>query len=270
MTSIYIKTEEYSSMENSTPIYDSLYKKKVIVTGGATGIGSYITRYFYEQGSQVFVLDIKKKESIDLVESLPNTKTKIKPEIYYCDLIDINSIEEVFKNIYTQFGYLDVLCNNAADDERHDWEKISSSEWDYFQNINLKSQFFCIREFSKYVSFNNGSSIICMGSISYLNGSTEMPSYTTAKSGIVGLVNTMANILGKKGIRINLIQPGWVMTEKQLSKWIDKKAEEMIEENQLLEGRISPDEPAKLVLFLASDQSKMITKQIINLDGGWV
>jgi NAD(P)-dependent dehydrogenase (short-subunit alcohol dehydrogenase family) len=109
-----------------------------------------------------------------------------------------------------------------------------------------------------------------MGSISYLNGTEEMPSYTTAKSGIVGLVNTMATILGKKNIRVNLIQPGWIMTSKQLEKWVDKKAEDLIDGNQLLHGKIYPDEPAKLVLFLASDQSGKITKQIINIDAGWI
>ena len=90
------------------------------------------------------------------------------------------------------------------------------------------------------------------------------------KSGLVGLVNTMSKILGKKNIRVNLIQPGWIMTKKQILNWVDKEAESLIENNQLIEGKINPDEPAKLVLFLASEQSLKITKQIINLDAGWV
>ena len=97
-----------------------------------------------------------------------------------------------------------------------------------------------------------------------------MPGYTTAKSGLVGLVNTMAKILGSKRIRINLIQPGWIMTEKQISRWINKEAENLIQTNQLLKGKIYPEEPAKLVLFLSSDQASKITKQIINIDAGWV
>ena len=97
-----------------------------------------------------------------------------------------------------------------------------------------------------------------------------MPSYSIAKSGLVGLVNTMSKILGKKNIRVNLIQPGWIMTKKQLEKWINKESELLIEKNQLLIGKLDPDEPAKLVLFLASDQSSKITKQIINVDAGWV
>ena len=98
----------------------------------------------------------------------------------------------------------------------------------------------------------------------------EIPSYTTAKAGLVGLVNTMAKLLSKKRIRVNLIQPGWIMTKKQILNWVDKEAESLIENNQLIEGKINPDEPAKLVLFLASEQSLKITKQIINLDAGWV
>ena len=254
---------------NDTATYNSLIKKNVVITGGATGIGSVIAKYFYEQGSQVVILDIRKDEAEKLINSLPTIGNLLKPIFFYCDLTKTKSLEFIFNEIYNKVGNLHVLCNNAADDQRHDWKKISSEEWDYYQNINLKSQFFCIREFSKFINSELGASIICMGSISYLNGTEEMPSYTTAKSAIVGLVNTMATILGKKNIRVNLIQPGWIMTKKQLEKWVDKKAEDLIDANQLLVGKINPEEPAKLVLFLASDQSNKITKQVINVDAGW-
>lgn len=254
----------------NTVIYKCLSRKNVVITGGATGIGAVIAEYFYEQGSQVIILDIQKEEAEDLINTLPSSEKFLKPIFLYCNLTETKSLELIFKKIYKMVGYLDILCNNAADDERHDWRKVSSSEWDYYQNINLKSQFFCIREFAKYSNSKVGGSIICMGSISYLNGSEEMPSYTTAKSAIVGLVNTMATILGKKNIRVNLIQPGWVMTKKQLEKWVDKEAENLIDKNQLLHGKIYPNEPAKLVLFLASDQSNKITKQVINIDAGWI
>ena len=257
-------------MTPKNSIYPDLVDKKVIVTGGATGIGSVITKFFYEQGAQVFILDILKEESYKLINLMPSNLVFKQPKFFYCDLIKTDSINSVFKEIYDNYGALDVLCNNAADDERHDWQKISSQEWDYYQNINLKSQFFCIREFVKFIDGANGASIICMGSISYLNGTVEIPSYSVAKSGLIGLINTMAKILGKRKIRINLIQPGWIMTKKQLQKWIDKDAKDLISEKQLLEGEIYPEEPARLVLFLASDQSKMITKQVINVDGGWV
>ncbi len=250
--------------------YHCLVDKKVIVTGGATGIGAVIAKYFYEQGAQVFVLDILKKEANELIKLMPSTIKLKMPKFFYCDLLETDSIKNTFKDIYYQYGYLDTLCNNAADDERHNWQNISSSEWDYYQNINLKSQFFCIREFVQFVDNSKGASIICMGSISYLNGTVEIPSYSIAKSGLIGLVNTMAKILGERKIRVNLIQPGWTMTKKQLSKWVNKQARELISEKQLLKGEIYPEESARLVLFLASDQSKMITKQIINVDGGWV
>tara|TARA_S200000501_G_scaffold85130_1_gene77755 strand:+ start:325 stop:1098 length:774 start_codon:yes stop_codon:yes gene_type:complete len=257
-------------MINIGVLYKCLKDKKVIVTGGATGIGAVIARYFYEQGSQVIILDIKSDAANKLVQTMKAKKELLQPKYFFCDLTNTENISKVFFEAYKEFGPFNVLCNNAADDERHNWEKITSKEWDYCQNINLKSQFFCIREFVKYIENNKGTSIICLGSISYLNGTIEMPSYTTAKSGIVGLVNTMAKILGKKGTRINIIQPGWIMTEKQLSKWVDQDAEDFIDKNQLLKGKIYPEEPAKLALFLASEQSSKITKQIINIDAGWV
>ncbi len=250
--------------------YISLINKNIIITGGATGIGAVISRYFYEQGSQVFILDIKEKEANKLIDSLEVKSNLLKPKFFFCNLTKTNSLTTVFSKISKEFGSLDVLCNNAADDERHNWETISSLDWDYYQNINLKSQFFCIREFVKYTDQKKGASIICMGSISYLNGTIDIPAYTTAKSGLVGLVNTMAKILGKRKIRVNLIQPGWIMTKKQITKWINKEAKELINERQLIQGYIYPDEPAKLALFLASDESRKITKQVINLDAGWI
>lgn len=256
-------------MTFKNPFYPCLENKKIIVTGGATGIGSVITKFFYEQRAKVFVLDILAEEANELIKLMPSTNELRQPKFYFCDLVKTDSISFVFKEIYNNYGALDVLCNNAADDERHDWQKITPQEWDYYQNINLKSQFFCIREFVKFTDESRGGSIICMGSISYLNGTVEIPSYSIAKSGLIGLVNTMAKILGERKIRVNLIQPGWTMTKKQLSKWVNKQARELISEKQLLKEEIYPEEPAKLVLFLASDQSKMITKQVINVDGGW-
>lgn len=257
-------------MTYQNTVYPCLVNKKIIVTGGATGIGAVITKFFYEQGAQVFILDILEEKSQELINLMPSNSELKQPKFLFCDLLKTDSIKIVFKEISDQYGTLDALCNNAADDERHDWETISSQEWDYYQNINLKSQFFCIREFVKFVDDTCGASIICMGSISYLNGTVEIPSYSIAKSGLIGLVNTMATILGKRRIRVNLIQPGWIMTNKQLTKWVDKKAQDLISKEQLLEGKIYPEEPAKMVLYLASDQSKMITKQIINIDAGWV
>mgnify|MGYP001336140211 CR=1 FL=1 len=257
-------------MKNYSVQYSSLAKKNVVITGGATGIGSVIAKHFYKQGSQVIILDIKQDDAILLLKSMPSGEKFLQPEFFYCDLTNTEEISQVFIEIHNKYGYLDVLCNNAADDQRHDWESLSSQDWDYYHNINSKSQYFCIKEFVKFTNSNKGGSIICIGSISYLNGTTEMPVYTIAKAGLVGMVNTMAKILGERNIRVNLIQPGWIMTEKQLKKWVDAKAESLIMNNQLLIGKLSPDEPAKLVLFLASDQACKITKQIINVDAGWV
>tara|TARA_B100000886_G_scaffold321824_1_gene264356 strand:+ start:652 stop:1425 length:774 start_codon:yes stop_codon:yes gene_type:complete len=257
-------------LKSKCPIYKSLFGKNVVVTGGATGIGAVLTQLFYEQGAQVIFLDINEEAALELIKEMPQLNELKEPKYFYCNLLEVESIKEIFEEINKKYGFLDVLCNNAADDQRHDWENISSSEWDYYQNINLKSQFFCIKEFSKRTDYKKGASIICMGSIAYLNKTTTMPSYTVAKAGIVGLVNTMATILGESGIRVNLIQPGWVMTEKQLLKWIDKEAEDLISNNQLLKSKIYPEDPAKLALFLASDQSAMITKQTINVDAGWI
>ncbi len=257
-------------MKNFSVNYKCLKDKKVIITGAAGGIGAEIAKFFYYQGSKVIIIDIDEKNAKNLISQLPETKELYSPSFFYCDLIKVEAIKKTFSLIYKEYGYLNVLCNNAGDDQRHNWEKITSEEWDFYQGRNLKHQFFCTREFSKYVDNDFGGSVICMGSISYLNGSIGMPSYTTAKSALIGLVNTMAKILGPKNIRINIIQPGWIFTEKQINKWIDKDALKEIDREQIIKGKIMPEEPAKLALFLASSQSKFITKQVINVDAGWI
>ena len=140
-------------MKSKCPIYKSLFGKNVVVTGGATGIGAVLTQLFYEQGAQVIFLDINEEAALELIKEMPQVNELKEPKYFYCNLLEVESIKEIFGEINKKYGFLDVLCNNAADDQRHDWENISSSEWDYYQNINLKSQFFCIKEFSKRTDY---------------------------------------------------------------------------------------------------------------------
>ena len=257
-------------MTHPNVTYESLKGCPVVVTGGASGIGEFIVRAFFLQGAHVHFLDIDEVKGRRLESVLLSSDTNNQIHFHHCDLTVEAEIESTFEKIADMTGGISVLCNNAGNDQRHDWTSITFEEWDKVQDHNLKHHFFCTRAAHRHFPSDIGGSVICIGSISYLNGSDEMVGYTTAKSALVGLVNILAKLLGHSGTRVNLVQPGWIMTEKQLDKWINQHALELINREQLISQKINPEEVAKLVLFLASDQAKLITKQVINIDAGWV
>ncbi len=251
-------------------VYNSLKNKNIVITGGASGIGESIVKAFYSQLSNVFFLDKDIKKGKELEKKLKKLKNKNKIRFLNCDLTSVDSIKLAFNKIEEICGNIDVLCNNAGNDERHSWEDLTSEMWDNCINDNLKHHYFCSQIGAKLMLPEKGGSIIYIGSISYLNGTTAMPAYTTAKSGLVGLLKTMSKILGMLNIRVNMIQPGWILTEKQLEKWIDGSSKETIIREQNLKNFLYPQDVAKSVLFFASNESAMITNQIINVDGGWI
>lgn len=251
-------------MKNSAS-YPSLTNKTVVITGGATGIGAAMALAFSEQGANVVILDQLNDEAHKLADAIG-----AEHEYMHCDVAQPEKLEETFKLIYQKYGSIDVLIANAANDKRHKIEDVDKALWDELMDINLAHQFFSAKEVKKYFDKKKGGVIICMGSISWLNDTVEMPVYTTAKAAIHGLVRTLARLWGKDNIRVNGILPGWTMTEKQLSLHIDGEAMSLIQQAQCLSDNLQPADVAQLALFLAADDSRMITNQCFVIDGGWV
>jgi NAD(P)-dependent dehydrogenase (short-subunit alcohol dehydrogenase family) len=162
-----------------------------------------------------------------------------------------------------------VLVNNAAHDQRHDWSKVTPDYWDDRIAVNLKHAFFAIQAVAPGMIKAGKGSIINFGSISWMIMSPDIPVYETAKAAAHGLTRSMARELGKSGIRVNTLAPGWVMTERQITKWLDEAGEKLIEDSQALAGRVYPDDCARMALFLAADDSAMISAQQFLVDGGW-
>ncbi|HWT96430.1 MAG TPA: SDR family oxidoreductase, partial [Terriglobales bacterium] len=167
-------------------------------------------------------------------------------------------------------GEIAVLVNNAASDTRHDWREVTPEYWDDRQAINLRPLFFAIQAVAPAMQRKGGGSIINFGSISWMKSQGGMPAYTTAKAAIHGLTRSFARELGKDGIRVNTVVPGWVMTERQKTLWLDEAGEREIDANQCLRGRVMPVDLARMVLFLASKDSEMVSAQQFIVDGGWV
>jgi D-xylose 1-dehydrogenase len=241
-------------------VYPSLADKVVVITGGATGIGRAIAEAFTRQEARVSVLD----KDADAVEVMPQ---EMGAEV--CDVTDTAALHGAIEDVVRSFGRLDVLVTNAANDDRHDPEMVTPELWEAALAVNLGHQFFAAQAAEPHLRRGGGGSIICLGSIAWLNNTTEMVAYATAKSGVHGLVRTLARLWGHAGIRVNALVPGWTMTERQRDSWVDEEAERQIDAGQCLPGRVMPEDVAAAALFLASDEAAMITRQSLVVDAGW-
>jgi D-xylose 1-dehydrogenase len=250
-------------------IYPSLRNRAVVVTGGASGIGASIVAHFVRQGARVAFLDVQDEAAGELIEGL-KAEGRDEPRYFRCDLSDIAALRDSAGRAVAALGGVDVLVNNAANDQRHKIEDVTPEYWDASIAVNLRPQFFMIQAVLPAMKAAGRGSIINMSSISWIIPSTGVPVYIAAKAAIVGLTRTLAHELGPAGIRVNAVLPGAIATEKQrrLVNTPEYKAEIMV--SQALKREILPEDVARLVLFLAADDSSAITNQSYIVDGGWV
>ena len=249
--------------------YPSLEDRTVFITGGASGIGESLVEAFVRQKSRVAFIDLDFDASQALQKRLEDEGLQ-KPWFKPCDVRDIASLEKCLRNAALDLGPVSVLVNNAGNDERHKADEISVEYWDDRIAVNLRHQFFAAREVARDMKENGGGSIINFGSVQAYLSSPGMSGYAVSKYGVRGVTRTLAREFGKNNIRVNTVVPGWVMTERQKQLWVDEAAEKMIDEVQCLPGRLQPSDVARLVLFLASDDSAMCTAQDFIVDAGWV
>jgi NAD(P)-dependent dehydrogenase (short-subunit alcohol dehydrogenase family) len=249
--------------------YPSLKDRVVLVTGGATGIGESIVTHFARQGSRVAFFDIQDEPAERLVEAL-TAEGCVAPQYLHCDLTDVAALKNRVAEFIAMWGTVDVLVNNAANDQRHAIEEVTPEYWDRSMAVNLRPQFFMIQAALPAMRKAGRGSIINMSSISWMIPSTGLPLYITTKAAIVGLTRTLAHELGPAGIRVNAVLPGAIATERQKQLWYTPEYKAEIMASQALKRDILPEDVARLVLFLASDDSSAITNQSYVVDGGWV
>jgi len=249
--------------------YPSLTGRAILITGGATGIGESLVQHFARQRSRVAFLDIQHEPANRLVESLSGEGCPT-PFFIRCDLTDLSALQKAVEEVISEFGGLDVLVNNAANDQRHSTDEVTPEYWDRSMAINLRPQFFTIQAVLPTMRAKQRGSIINMSSISWLIPSTGVPLYVAAKAAIVGLTRTLAHELGPYNIRVNAVLPGAIATEKQKRLVYTPEYKAEIMAAQALNRDITPEDVARLVLFLAADDSSAITNQSYVVDGGWV
>lgn len=248
--------------------FPSLKNKRVFVTGGGSGIGESIVTAFAQQHAQVAFIDIAVEASLGLCEKLA-VEGYPKPVFRECDIRDISALQEVMRTVAADIGDFDVLVNNAGNDQRHKIEDVTSDYWDDRIAINLRPMFFTCQAVVEGMKRRGGGSIINLGSTSWHIANGGYPVYTTTKAAVSGLTRGLARDLGQHNIRVNTVTPGWVMTERQLTLWVDEEADKQIDRSQCLKGRVMPWHVARMVLFLASDDAGMCSAQEYIVDGGW-
>jgi len=250
-------------------VYPSLRDHTVLITGGASGIGAAMVEQFALQGARVAFLDCAPELASELLKRLAG-RCAHAPVFVPCDLTDIPALRAALADIEARVGAVRVLVNNAASDDRHSFAEVTPEYWDERMAVNLRHQFFAAQAVVPGMRATGGGSIINMSSISWIVPSTGLPVYVTAKAAIVGLTRTLAHELGAANIRVNCVLPGAVATERQRRLWYTPEYRKEIMSRQALKRELVPEDVARLVMFLASDDSSAITNQSYIVDGGWV
>lgn len=255
-------------MHTDVAHYPSLAGKVAFVTGGASGIGAAIVEALASQNVRIAFVDIDSTAGERLCNRL-HSRYGQEPLFLPCDIRDLDKLARAIEDTRTRLGDIQILVNNAAHDERHSIESVSPAYWEDRIAINLRHYFFAAQAVLPQMQACGGGSIINFSSTSWKIKAGSYPLYSMCKAAAHGLTRSMARDAGQHRIRINTVTPGWVMTERQLAQHMDAQAEAQIAANQCLPGKVMPSDLAAMVLFLASDASRMCTAQEFVVDAGW-
>lgn len=248
-------------------VYGSLKDKRVIVSGGGSGIGEAFVEAFARQGARVCFLDIAEAPSHALVERLSGAA--FPPEFLACDLTCLDALRDTLGSVVNAWGGIDILVNNAANDDRHTLEQVTPEYWDNRMAVNLRHLFFAAQAVAPGMKAQGSGVILNIGSISWHLALPDIVLYETAKAGIEGMTRGLARDLGSHGIRVNTIVPGAIKTPRQDKLWHDESETARILDTQCLKVRIMPEDVAALALFLASNDARMCTAHSYFVDAGW-
>lgn len=247
--------------------YPSLEGRTVFVSGGGSGIGASIVEHFAEQQAKVGFVDVDEAASTALAKKIA-AAGHASPLFLKADVRDVKAYQAAITEVATRLGTITVLINNAARDDRHDLADVTPDFWDERIAVNLRHQFFAIQAVAPGMKAAGGGSIVNFSSISYHTMTARLSVYEATKAAVIGLTRGLARDLGPDGIRLNAITPGWIMTQRQIDLWLTPEAEADLMKAQCLKEKVYPPDIARMALFLASDDSRLITAQNFVVDGG--
>jgi len=261
-------SEQNAAVDRRFARYPSLAGKVVFVTGGGSGIGASIVEHFCAQGSVVAFVDVDDAASTALCGRIAGAGLRA-PHYHRCDLRDVAALQAIVRRVGEEAGPVTALVNNAANDDRHRTEDVTVDYWNDRIAVNLRHQFFAAQAVHPQMKAAGGGSIVNFGSISWMLGMGGYNVYTTAKAAVHGMTRGLARDWGPDRIRANTVVPGWVMTERQVRLWLDPEGERRMLEGQCLKEKLYPPDLARMVLWLAADDSRMCTAQTFVVDAGW-
>jgi D-xylose 1-dehydrogenase len=249
-------------------IYPSLAQRPVLITGGGGGIGAAMVAAFASQGARVAFIDRDPAAAAQVIAAV-TPDAAFQPVYEICDLTDIAEAQAATLRLAELCGPFRVLVNNAGNDAVHPIEQVTPAQFDDCIAVNLRHQFFLAQAVAPGMVVAGGGSIINLGSISWMIGAANIPIYAAAKAGVEGLTRALARDLGGKGIRVNSIAPGWVLTERQLAKGAADPAKfDAYLARQCIKEHLQPGDVAELALWLAADESRRCTASTWFVDGG--
>lgn len=226
-----------------------------------------MTEAFIAQGASVaFVQRSDASAFCDTMEECYG----VRPLFLPCDITDRAALQGAIADAANAHGPVSVLINNAANDKRHRTEELDEAGWNASIAVNLSAYFFAVQAVVGSMRQAGGGSIINFSSISYMMGNAGYPAYVTANAGITGMTRALAREFGPDRIRVNALAPGWVLTERQRRLWASPEDLEAHLTKQCLKEHLVPEDITGGALFLASDASRMMTGQVLVIDGGVV
>jgi NAD(P)-dependent dehydrogenase (short-subunit alcohol dehydrogenase family) len=247
--------------------YPSLKDRAVFVSGGGSGIGASIVEHFAAQGAKVGFVDIDEGASKALGAKISAAGHPV-PMFAKCDVRDIPAYQAAIIGMAARLGPFTVLINNAARDDRHSLEEVTPAYWDERIAVNLRHQFFAIQTVAPGMKKAGGGSIVNFSSVSYHTMTADLAVYQAAKAAVIGMTRGLARDLGPDQIRLNAITPGWIMTQRQIDLWLTPEAEAALMQAQCLKEKLYPPDIARMALWLAADDSGLVTAQNFVVDGG--
>jgi D-xylose 1-dehydrogenase len=249
--------------------YPSLRDKVVFISGGASGIGSELVRQFSAQGAMTAFVDIDDEAAGELVAAI-EADGHVVPRFERCDVRDVSALQAAIAGLAADLGPVTALVNNAGSDQRIALHDVTPDAWEESQAVNLRHHFFAAQAVAPMMRAAGGGSIVNIGSISWHVRLESLPGYTTANAGIEGLSRVLARELGADAIRVNCLIPGWILTERQRTLWLTPEVEADLRRSQCVGELLTPADVARLVLWLAADDSRLCTGQNWVVDGGWM
>lgn len=233
--------------------------KVAIVTGGAAGIGAATATKFAAEGAKVVMWDLDEARGKELAAKLNATFDKVNTANY-------QEIEAAAERVFKQFGAIDILVNNAGITRDSTLKKMTPELWQQVIDVNLSGVFYCTKIVSEYMLQKGYGRILNASSVVALYGNFGQTNYVATKAGLIGMTKTWARELGRKGITVNAVAPGFISTEM-----VEKMPENVLQgmRDKVPCGRLGkPEEIASAYLFLASDEAAYINGTVLSVDGG--